>query len=147
MSSYFASFFGSAPAESEPTEEEARQRAAVRRKAAAEARRKREQGGSEEGEIAAFAVGGRTAPTAPSAVKAGARVVGSRPAKASADSLGAIAEEGASVASAKAWSAVTADPEDMKRLAARAQAAQEQAVADLMTQVREQHWYVNWGQQ
>lgn len=143
MSSYFSSFFGTSSVESPPDEEETRQREARRRKAAAEARKKREQAGAEEDgdddDIAAFSVGGRkSSGGATSSAKANARVVSSRPAKPAANSLPAITEEGNKVASAKTWSAVTNDPEEMKRLASRAQAAQEQAVADLMSQVREQ---------
>lgn len=53
------------------------------------------------------------------------------------DSNGA-AQTAPSIASVMAWSAATADPAEMKSLAVRAQAAKEQAVADLMEQVRQQ---------
>lgn len=145
--SYFSSLWGSAPAEAESGGEEARQREVRRKKAAAEARKKREQAqADEDDDIASFTVAAKSKPgcrqaAAATPAAAGARVVGSRSAKAApgTDALPAINEEGvARAAPAKAWSAATADPEEMKRLAARAQAAQEQAVADLMAQVKEQ---------
>ena len=136
MASYFSSFFGSAPAEAPSADEEARQREARRRKAAAEARKKREEaqaGGDED--IAGFSVGGKQGGARQAAgartSASGAKIVSSRSVKEDANGLSAITEEGgvARAAPAKAWGVATADPEEMARLAARAQAAQEQAQA------------------
>ena len=143
MSSYFSSFFGSTEEpKKEAEDEEAQKRDARRRKAAAAARKKREEAGNDDSDIASFTVASRKSSgrqAAPSSsAAAGARVLRSRPSGSDSD-LPAISEDAvAHAASAQAWGAATADPEEMKRFAARAQAAQEQAVADLMEQVKTQ---------
>ena len=134
----WGSFFGSAPAEApKPDDEEARKRELRRKKAAAEARRKREE---QPDDLAGFAVGGgggRKAEGSRQSANGQARLVSSRPVSAPGSGLQPINEDGAArTKMASTWSAATSDPEEMKKLAQRAQAAQEQAVADLMNQVR-----------